>query len=361
MFFLLFFSFSYLIFFWGFLAYIIYRKKDIGSSFNEELGISVVIAAKNEQNNISSNLQAWLNLDYTNYQIILVINNTTDDSYLITQNFKNQKFKVINLEKTPTDWAPKKFALTQGVLNADYEYIVFTDADCKPISSQWLKYYNAAFQKGNEIVIGLSPYKKNHSFINGFIQWETFQTAFLYSVFAILQKPYMCVGRNWGLKKEVFFKEKGFEKHHKILSGDDDLFIQNLENQYSIEVLLNPDSQTVSNPAIHLKEYWRQKKRHFSASKHYQLKTKIFLFIHNFLQLISFFGIIHTNFLLKNQILLLLLCLMNLIKFSAIQVFTQRTHFKVPFLYKIVGEYLLFLFQVAVLPYSLFKKNHLWK
>lgn len=356
-------SFIFLSIFWLYSGLTISLKKNKNKNrFSErQIGISVIIAAKNEYQNIKKNIDFWLNLDYKNYEVILVINNSTDESLNYVQNIKNQKLKVIYLENTPNDWSPKKYALTKGILSSDNEYIVFTDADCKPVSNQWLKYYNQAFLNGKEIVIGLSPYiTTQKGILSLLIQWETFFTAYLYTFTAILQKPYMCVGRNWGLKKEVFFQEKGFEKHKNILGGDDDLFIQNLEKNYLIEVLLEPNSQTISEPKNHFNDYIIQKKRHYSASKYYKFKSKFLLFILNFMQFINLFWILHVNYILKNENLLLILCLMKLFKFTAIQIFAHKTDFKISALNKLLGEYLLVLFQIVILPYSFFQNNR-WK
>lgn len=360
--FLLFISFVSLTIFWLIsLAVIIFKKKPIEiNTENLELGISIVIAAKNEYVNLKNHLDYWLDLDYTNYQVIIVINNTNDESYKFLQNIKNHKLKVINLESTPIEWSPKKFALTKGILNADYEYIVLTDADCKPLSNQWLKYYNTSFQNGNQIVLGLSPYASKKMWFNCLIEWETFFTAYLYSFTALLQSPYMCVGRNWGFKKDIFFQEKGYEKHKNVLSGDDDLFIQNLEKKYKFDVLFSPASQTISNPKTQFIDYLKQKKRHYSASKYYKLTTKFLLFTLNFMQFISLFWIFNTINILENKILLLSLCLMNFVKFTSMQIFTHKTGFRIPMIFKFFGEYIFLMFQIIVLPFS-FSKSKQWK
>lgn len=344
-------------------CFIILKKRKRRINFDTELGnlgISVVIAAKNEYNNLKKNIEAWLNLLYPNYQIIIVINNSSDGSLELIQNIENPKIKLIHLENTPKNWSPKKYALTQGILNADYEYIVFTDADCKPQSSEWLNYYNDSFQKGNEIVIGLSPYKKITKWWNGLLQWETFYTAFLYSLSGMIQSPYMCVGRNWGIKKEIFFKEGGYESHKNVLSGDDDLFIQYLKNSYQIDVLLEPNSQTLSEPPTNFYDYIHQKKRHLSASKYYRFRTKLCLFILNFMHLMYYFWLFYLFGFWKFKNLFLTLCLMKIFQITTLNQFSKNTKFIVPFFYKLMGDIILPLFQIVILPFSYFTRNS-WK
>ncbi len=354
-------SFVFFILFWGTGLILITKKIKISSlNTNNERGISIIIASKNELDNLKKNLPYWLDLDYSKYELIIIVNNSTDQSYNYLKSIQALRLKVLVIDDIPNEWSAKKYALNQGVLNSKYEYIVFTDADCKPKSNQWLKYYNHSFQKGNEIVIGLSPYQNYSTILNGFIQWETFFTAYLYSLSTILGKPYMCVGRNWGLKKEVFIKENGYKKHFNILSGDDDLFIQNLRDRYKTDILLAPNSQTLSEPKKLWKEYILQKKRHYHVGKYYQLKTKSLLFIFNILQFISFIGVIESILFWKKPILLLTLCFMGLVKYAAINVVTPKIGFKIPLIHHFLGGFLLFLFQLILLPFS-FTRLAIWK
>jgi len=345
-----------LTFFWAFCGFIIKKKSYKVLQNTGELGISIIIAAKNEIENLQKNLKTWLNLEYDNYELIIVVNNSSDESYGWLLNQVHTKLKVINIPRTPEGISAKKFALTEGVKASQYPYIVFTDADCIPVSPQWLNYFNQSFQNQNDIVFGISPYKQYSTLLNGFIQWETFFTAVLYVTAALINKPYMAVGRNWGMRKEIFFKEKGFEKHLNIPSGDDDLFIQNLQNTYPIDVLLYKNSQTVSEPQKSWSTYLHQKTRHLSSSKFYPFKTKFKLFILNFIIFSSYFYIIQINIIFKNKILFLTLCLMYLTKFISIYTIRKIIGMQIPILYYFVGDIVLLMFQVMILPISYLKK-----
>lgn len=348
--------------FWLIGALLILRKSYDSLELEKpyEVGISIIIAAKNELENLKKNLPYFLNLNYEKYEIIIVVNNSNDDSYGFLLSQKNHKLNPILLEQTPKGISPKKFALTYGIQHSIYDYLVFSDADCIPLSKEWLNFYNQSFQNQNDIVIGVSPYCSKKNFLNRFIQWETFFTGFLYVTAVLMRIPYMAVGRNWGMKKEVFYKENGFHKHLGILSGDDDLFIQNLENNYRFDVLIHPLSQTISEPKHHWKEYLEQKKRHLSVSKYYQLKTQFLLFMLNFLIITYYFSWIYIIFFGTNQILLLSLCMIFITKLISIKLLTKVFQMKITLIYCILGELILILFQLIVLPLS-FLKPIKWK
>jgi hypothetical protein len=107
--------------------------------------------------------------------------------------------------------------------------------------------------------------------------FETILNALKYFTYAKLGAPYMGVGRNLAYTKSEFFKTNGFISHMQVRSGDDDLFIQEAATKSNTTFTINPDSFTVSNPPLTLKEWFRQKRRHVSTSSYYKFKHKFFL------------------------------------------------------------------------------------
>jgi len=87
----------------------------------------------------------------------------------------------------------------------------------------------------------------------------------------------MGVGRNLAYNKELFFSVKGFSSHQHILSGDDDLFINEVANSKNTQIVIDKDAQTISVPKMTFKLWLRQKKRHFSTGKFYKFGHKIML------------------------------------------------------------------------------------
>src|SRR5665213_136217 len=89
--------------------------------------------------------------------------------------------------------------------------------------------------------------------------------------------PYMGVGRNLAYRKDLFFKNKGFATHIHILSGDDDLFINEVANNKNTTIEIKPIAFTVSEPKTTFKTWFRQKKRHLTTGKFYKFKNKFML------------------------------------------------------------------------------------
>jgi biofilm PGA synthesis N-glycosyltransferase PgaC len=246
---------------------------------NKPEPVSVIIAARNESENLQRNLRSILEQDYPNFEVIVVNDCSWDDSQKVLeemqQEYKHlQVSQLIEQEKYPTG---KKFAITIGVKASQHDILVFTDADCVPASNQWLRNMQSRFDGNKEIVLGYSPYDKEKGFLNRYIRFETFYTALFYFSMAIMKKPFMGVGRNLAYRKEVFFRHKGFANHQHILSGDDDLFVNEAATPYNVAIEIAPESFVNSDPKKDFESWSRQKSRHMTTGKFYKKEHKVFL------------------------------------------------------------------------------------
>jgi len=103
--------------------------------------VSILIPARNEENNIERCLHSLINQHYTNYEILVLNDNSTDNTEKIINRIaeKYPKVKVFTGEKLPDDWFGKPFALSQLSYHAKGDILLFTDADTihSPASVSW--------------------------------------------------------------------------------------------------------------------------------------------------------------------------------------------------------------------------------
>ena len=203
-------------------------KKPLSAKFSSQLNyenISVVIALKNEINNIPELLNALNKLNYNleKYEIILVDDNSEDDSYMFLESHLNKNYKL--LKAANKKFPGKKGALDIGIQNSKFDIIAITDADCKP-EIDWLKSISKKISEGFDIVFGYSPLEKGINFISKFSSFENLRNYILYFSFAGLNIPYSAAARSFAFRKSSFNKLNGFNKTTETLSGDDDLLIR---------------------------------------------------------------------------------------------------------------------------------------
>ena len=89
-----------------------------------------------------------------------------------------------------------------------------------------------------------------------------------YLGFALINKPYMAIGRNMAYRKELFFKNKGFSSHLNLQRGDDDLFINEVATPFNTRVETSPNAVIRMEPAYSFKS-WKEEKVSYLATSHY--------------------------------------------------------------------------------------------
>ena len=242
-----------------------------------KLPVSIIICAKNEEDNLKRFLPKLLEQDYPDFEIIVVNDCSTDETEMLLSELSS-RYEQLRFTTIPSNEKflhGKKLAVTIGIKAAKHDVVLLTDADCYPSSDQWLQLMASHFTGKNQIVLGYGKYERKSGFLNSMIRYETVFTAMQYLSFAIKGSPYMGVGRNLAYEKELFFKNKGFAKHYHIASGDDDLFVNETATKENTAVEFSPESHTLSIPETKFRSWIKQKKRHLSAGKHYTPSSKI--------------------------------------------------------------------------------------
>lgn len=257
----------------------------------KKVPISVIVCAKNEAENIKKFFPLLISQDYAEYEIVLIDDASSDETLDLFETYEKQypNIKLVKVQNNEAFWGNKKFALTLGIKASKYEYLVFTDADCYPVSKDWLKNITSQFTMKKTIVLGYGAYDKiKNSFLNKIIRFETLLTAVQYFSWAKIGKPYMGVGRNLAYKKEEFFNVRGFMDHMRVRSGDDDLFINQAATKTNTTIIYTPESFTYSPPKKSYSDWFNQKRRHVSTAKLYKSFDKFQLGLYFISQLLFF-------------------------------------------------------------------------
>jgi len=244
-----------------------------------KIPVSVIVCAKNEANNLQKLVPHLLNQNYDDFELVLIDDRSTDNTLDIVKQFslEDTRIKIVAVKENEQFWGSKKYALTLGIKAATHEHLLFTDADCTPNSKNWITEMSRHFNNQKQVVLGYGAYKKDKTFLNKLIRYETLLTALQYFSYAKLGIPYMGVGRNLAYTKTAFFSVNGFINHMNIRSGDDDLFVNEVANKKNTAICYATDSFTSSIPKKTFKEWLSQKRRHISTASHYKKNHKFLL------------------------------------------------------------------------------------
>ena len=298
-------------------------------------GVSVVVCAKNEERNLRELIPLLMEQNYPTFQVVVVDDNSWDDTQDTLKAFQVSypNLHCIHLDEDKQQMQGKKFALTLGIKGAKYEQLLLTDADCRPNSKNWILEMTAGLNhNGTDICLGFSPYQKEKGLLNALIRFDAFQAGINFLGLSICGVPYMGVGRNLAYKKELFFKNSGFRSHMHLLSGDDDLFINEVANKQNTTVALIEDSHTFSFAKTTWRDWWVQKKRHLTTANNYKFFHKVLLMIwpSSFTLLwlnAIIWAVMHNQFLIGGGALLLRYLILLVTLHGAMKRLKQRSLF----------------------------------
>ena len=225
---------------------------------------TVIVAARNEQDNIKRCLNSLDKLIYPEgrLEIIIVDDKSTDDTGKIIDDFiegKN-KFKKIVTEKEIGKLIGKMNALANAINKANGEIILTTDADCE-VHPKWVYTIASYYQKDVAIVNGFTTQLAFDNF-SGMQSIDFIYLLYVASGTINIGVPISCIGNNMSYRKKAYDEIGGYENLPFSVTEDFSLLnaIYKLK-KYKIIFPLDHQSLITSIPCKNIRSLYRQKKR----------------------------------------------------------------------------------------------------
>ena len=297
--------------------------------------LSVVIVVRNEAENIIALLEdlSAQTLASDLFEVFVVNDHSTDDTAELVQAYQAKAqypLHLLHLTAEEFTQSPKKAGITKAIQQAQGQYIVTTDGDCR-VSPRWLELYAHFYQTTNAKLIsgGVTFAPANTAFDR--MQVVEF-ASLIGSGAASLQLgfPNMCNGANLSYARTAFEKVEGFKGTEHIASGDDEFLMHKIAQKYpkSVHFIKQPQSVVTTSPVPSFKKFFHQRKRWASKWSFYRdYKVKIlafFIFLCNFGLLFAFLMNIFGNYTLTT--FLMQLCIKNTIEFIFLSLILSYLH-----------------------------------
>lgn len=267
---------------------------------NELPYISIIIAARNEEQNIGKCIQSIINQTYpqNKWEVIVTDDHSTDKTVAIVQSFQKENIRVIHLADFTQNEilnSYKKKSIETALQFAKGELIVTTDADCTA-PEKWIETLVAFYKEKSPVFVALpvtfpSPLGEDLGvrrfgvrFLKIFqsLDFMTLQGITGASVYKRFHS--MCNGANLAYEKKVFYEVNGFEGIAKIASGDDMLLMHKIQKVYPdrMTFLKSPCVVVQTLPAETLKDFINQRIRWASKADKYTDKkiTAVLLLVY---------------------------------------------------------------------------------
>jgi cellulose synthase/poly-beta-1,6-N-acetylglucosamine synthase-like glycosyltransferase len=242
--------------------------------------VSVLIAARNEEDNIGRTIEAILRQNYSSshLELIVVDDHSTDKTADIVRSYADSGVRLLQLQVGDKLNSYKKYAISKAIEIATGEIIITTDADCR-MGSNWVRTIVDYFDKNDSYLVS-SPvaYSEEKSW---FEELQTLEFLYLIGLGAAgigNGKPTTCNGANLAYRRDVFYEMGGFKGIDNLASGDDELFHKVAERYaHRIGFCKSENAIVYTDAKPNLASFISQRKRWASKSTKYKDKKVIVL------------------------------------------------------------------------------------
>lgn len=256
--------------------------------------VSIIVAARNEEHNISECLASLVQLDYPTEkcEIIVVNDGSTDKTHEIVHHFaqKHSQVKLIHAQSGTGDLRGKANALAQGIEHSAGEILLFTDADCT-VPPPWVKETVSYYTEGVGVVAGFTYLTSKKTF-EGIQAIDWFLLFGAAAATAAWNIPLTAIGNNLSLRRQAYDKVGGY-RNLPFSVTEDYALVQAIWQKTRLRVRypLNIHTLVLSKPCASWKELFRQKQRWGVGGLEMVLRGFLLMSVHFALHLLILVGV----------------------------------------------------------------------
>ncbi len=227
--------------------------------------LTVLIAARNEEEKIAECLKCVLAQDYPDdmYEVIIADDRSTDKTPEIVKKYcaDYTNLKYVRVEDDDAV-IPKKTALIKGLDIAKGEIVVSTDGDCIQPET-WLSSVNSCFSEEVGMVIGHTSYTKPDTIWKGIDSIDYLSQRALGVAFVGVGSAYTCTASNFAYRREIYEQNREEFSQLKVRPAEDNYFLNCIhkKSNYTFNIPTNPGSIITTDGASSFMHFINQRFR----------------------------------------------------------------------------------------------------
>jgi cellulose synthase/poly-beta-1,6-N-acetylglucosamine synthase-like glycosyltransferase len=304
--------------------------------------ISVVVAARDEEKNITHCIQSLLNQDYPidKFEILIVDDFSTDNTAELVKKFETSETNLKYLSSTAKRHEKivvsyKREAIQTGINASKGQYILLTDADCI-VPPSWITTFSEQFIKEDCVFIG-GPVVISDEKLS---LLTSFQGLDMIGMMVITGAGYqsgnqlLANGANMGFSKQVFNELGAYTQFPNKASGDDMFLLHHFHHHHpkSIRFLKTLSAVVVTQPEYAIKSLLRQRIRWASKNNAYKemkinFSLSVLFMVSLTIIILGVLSILHTSIFFPGFCVIYIFKMFSdyLLQREAIRFFNKRT------------------------------------
>ncbi|MDR1951314.1 MAG: glycosyltransferase [Bacteroidales bacterium] len=245
--------------------------------------ISVVIATRNEHDQVRHNLPFFLDQNYANFEVVVVIDDSDKDLVYIMNEFEKQysNLKVVSFEWARNFFVSRKFAESVGIKSATHERILLSNITTRPASPDWIAQMSRTLSGNKKIVIGYHTLASKTSLAHAFIRFDTFFYTLRYLRATISGHPFTADSKNLAFDRSLFYDTKGVARFYNVNTGDEDMFVNKAATEVNTTIEIHPNAFVKGQQLTTFSEWFAMKVRHRVLIREFKTINRLGLGIHD--------------------------------------------------------------------------------
>ncbi len=226
-------------------------------------GVSVIVAARNEEANIERCVSALLSQEYPKelLEIIIVDDESEDRTRYILEGVDARSDHRLTLLQTVPDESGvcgKPRAIAQGVDRAEHDLILLTDADCRPLPT-WVRATVEHFEDA-DIVAGFTLVDGG-TFFGRMQQLDWVHLQAIAAASMAFGSPVGAIGNNLSFRRDLYERVGGYRELPFSITEDFALFMAMIRDGGRVCYPCDPEHRVITEPLPDLQTVLRQKHR----------------------------------------------------------------------------------------------------
>ena len=252
-------------------------KKQVVKKTTAPVPLSLIMAIRNEEENLKKNLPRLLSLEKSDFEVVAVDDFSQDNSYTVLGVLKDKyKRLTISALNEETRFSTK---LSQNIAlkSAKNDWVILVPVSLNGISEEWLETFSKTINNEMNIVTGYSGINRSKNIFNLLYRIENFFQQLKSTGYILNHLPFVYSEENIAFQKKMYFENGGYGKNLNELYANLELIINSFIEEKTTHVLFDRQSAIYKNIEVSRKDYFELLKKSFRIEKHLSKSKKLFL------------------------------------------------------------------------------------